>query len=76
MIRYAIPKPEPLRVEVENFRDAVIGKPSASVVSMRQGVRIVAVAEALLASARDGRTVDPTDHLGRAPAPAMRGVPT
>ena len=26
MIRYAIPKPEPLRVEHENFRDAVLGR--------------------------------------------------
>ena len=26
MIRYAIPKPEPLRVEHEHFRDAVLGK--------------------------------------------------
>ena len=26
VIRYAIPKPEPLRVEHENFRDAVLGK--------------------------------------------------
>jgi len=57
MTRYAFPKPEPLRTEHEAFRDAVLGK-STDVVTMRQGLETVAVAEAVLASASSGRTVD------------------
>jgi predicted dehydrogenase len=54
--RYAIPKPEPLRVELEQFRDAVLGK-DADVISMRDGLSAVQVAEACIASARSGSTV-------------------
>jgi len=50
MIRYAYPKPEPLRVEHEAFRDAVIGTRS-DIVTMREGVRVVDVAEQVLRSA-------------------------
>lgn len=57
MIRYAIPKPEPLRVEHEAFRDAVLGKDS-DIVTMRQGLATVAVAEAVLASASSGTTAE------------------
>jgi predicted dehydrogenase len=57
VIRYAIPKPEPLRTEHEAFRDAVLGRP-ADIVTMRQGLATVAVAEAALQSAEEGRTVD------------------
>lgn len=56
IIRYAIPKPEPLRTEHEAFRDAVLGKPS-DIVTMRQGLATVKVAEAILESARSGQTV-------------------
>jgi predicted dehydrogenase len=56
MIRYAIPKPEPLLVEHERFRDAVEGKDS-DVVTLRQGLRTVEVSEAVLASASSGTTV-------------------
>jgi len=56
VIRYAIAKPEPLRTEHEAFRDAVLGK-DADIVTMRQGLATVAVAEAVLRSARDGVTV-------------------
>ncbi|QOR69792.1 Gfo/Idh/MocA family oxidoreductase [Ruania alkalisoli] len=56
VIRYAIDKPEPLRTEHEAFRDAVLGKP-ADVVTMAQGLNTVAVAEAVLTSARTGETV-------------------
>ena len=56
MIRYAIPKREPLLVEHERFRDAVEGKES-DIVTLQQGLRTVEVCEALLTSARDGRTV-------------------
>lgn len=55
MTRYAIPKREPLTVEHEAFRDAVEGK-DASVVTPRQGLRAVMVAEAVLDSARSGET--------------------
>lgn len=50
MIRYAYPKREPLVVEHEAFRDAVLGK-SLGVVTMAQGVRVVSVAEQVLESA-------------------------
>jgi predicted dehydrogenase len=57
MIRFAFPKPEPLRTEHEAFRDAVLGK-SNEIVTMRQGLATIAVAEAVLESASTGRTVD------------------
>jgi predicted dehydrogenase len=57
MIRYAIAKPEPLRTEHEAFRDAVLGR-EADIVTMRQGLATVAVAEAVIESARLGRSVD------------------
>ncbi|WBC15078.1 Gfo/Idh/MocA family oxidoreductase [Micromonospora sp. WMMA1998] len=62
MVRYAIPKREPLLVEHERFRDAVEGKQS-DIVTLRQGLRTVQVAAGLLESASDGRTVfvSPTD---------------
>lgn len=55
VIRYAIAKPEPLRTQHENFRDAVLGKP-ADIVTMRQGMTTVKVADAILASAATGIT--------------------
>jgi predicted dehydrogenase len=57
VIRYAFAKPEPLRTEHEAFRDAVFGK-SSDIVTMRQGLATVAVAEAVLEAAKTGRTVD------------------
>jgi predicted dehydrogenase len=57
VIRYAFPKPEPLRTEHEAFRDAVLGK-NTDIVTMRQGLETVAVAEAVLQAASTGRTVD------------------
>ncbi|GLY95609.1 Gfo/Idh/MocA family oxidoreductase [Actinoplanes sp. NBRC 103695] len=56
MVRFAIPKREPLLVEHERFRDAVEGKDS-DIVTLRQGMRTVEVAEAVLQSAVDGATV-------------------
>lgn len=55
VVRYAIAKPEPLRVEHESFRDAVLGK-EADIVTMRQGLATVAVAEAVIESAGTGST--------------------
>lgn len=61
MIRYAIPKPEPLRTELAAFRDAILGREASgtgAVVGMWEGLAIVEVAEAILASAAQGRTID------------------
>lgn len=56
VIRYAFPKPEPLRTEHEAFRDAILGRDSY-VVTLRQGLTTVAVATAVLESANTGATV-------------------
>lgn len=56
MIRYAIPKREPLLVEHELFRDAVLGEP-ADICTLRQGLRTVEVAAAVLESAMSGTTI-------------------
>jgi UDP-N-acetylglucosamine 3-dehydrogenase len=56
VIRYAISKHEPLRMEHENFRDAVLGKP-ADIVTMEQGLATVVVAEAIIESARSNSTI-------------------
>ena len=60
VVRYAIAKPEPLRVEHENFRNAVLGQ-EADIVTMEQGRTTVAVAEAMIESARTGMTIDLSD---------------
>ncbi|GAB3486205.1 Gfo/Idh/MocA family oxidoreductase [Nocardiopsis coralliicola] len=68
MVRYALTKREPLLVEHESFRDAVLAAAgggaadsaadaSAGIVTLREGTGTVAVAEALLDSARGGRVV-------------------
>jgi predicted dehydrogenase len=56
MIRYAISKPEPLRTEHEAFRDAVLGK-EADIVTLQQGLTTVRVAEAVIQSAAEDRTI-------------------
>ncbi|MGP3638591.1 gfo/Idh/MocA family oxidoreductase, partial [Streptomyces sp. 24-1644] len=53
---YAIPKREPLLVEHELFRDAVLGEP-ADICTLRQGLRTVEVAAAVLRSATSGLAV-------------------
>ncbi|WP_018156640.1 Gfo/Idh/MocA family protein [Demetria terragena] len=55
VIRYAIAKPEPLKVEHENFRDAVLGK-DADIVTLAQGAKTVRVAEAMIKS--NGASID------------------
>jgi UDP-N-acetylglucosamine 3-dehydrogenase len=57
VIRYAISKHEPLRIEHENFRDAVLGK-SADIVTMEQGLATVLIAEAIIKSAETNQTVN------------------
>jgi predicted dehydrogenase len=56
MIRYAIPKREPLLVEHERFRDAVLGN-GDDIVTLREGMCTVEVAAAALQSAKEGITV-------------------
>lgn len=51
MVRYALRKPEPLRAELEAFRDAVLGRDDAQIVSLADGVEILRVAEQILAAA-------------------------
>jgi predicted dehydrogenase len=54
--RYAFAKPEPLRVEHEHFRDAVLGR-DADVVTLEQAAATVVVANAVAESASSGRIV-------------------
>lgn len=56
VIRYAIAKPEPLRTEHEQFRNAVLGQ-DADIVTMSDGARVVQVARAVIDSAASGQTV-------------------
>ncbi|TRY17798.1 Gfo/Idh/MocA family oxidoreductase [Tessaracoccus rhinocerotis] len=55
--RFAIAKPEPLRTEHEQFRDAVLGR-DADIVTMEQGARVVEVCEAMIESSRTGQFVE------------------
>lgn len=54
--RYAFAKREPLRVEHEAFRDAVLGKES-DIVTMAQGLQTLTVVESALESARAGTAI-------------------
>lgn len=56
MVRFALAKPEPLRVEHEAFRDTVLGK-GTDIVTLEQGMATLAVAEAMILSAKTGVTV-------------------
>lgn len=55
--RFAIPKPEPLRVQHENFRDAILGV-GKDIVTMREGLVTVTVADACILSANERRTIE------------------
>lgn len=56
VIRYALKKREPLAVEQENFRDAILGE-SNNHVTMEQGLQALRVVEAILESAASGESV-------------------
>lgn len=56
IIRYSFAKAEPLKTEHEAFRDAINGA-SDGIVTMREGLETVRVAEAMLESARLGSEV-------------------
>lgn len=58
VIRYAIPKREPLLVELEAFRDAVLGQDNRTV-SIADAAQTVAVAEAMLAASASEQTREP-----------------
>lgn len=62
VVRYALPRDEPLRVELETFLDLLEGR-QADVVTLAQGVEIVRVAEAVLQSARSGQVLAPGSVL-------------
>ena len=55
--RFAIPKREPLALEQQHFRDAVLGKDSSGIVPMREGVQTLRVVDACLRSAAEGREI-------------------
>jgi predicted dehydrogenase len=56
MVRYALEKREPLRMEHEAFRDAILGI-RHDVVTMREGLATLRVAEAAIESSRTGQVV-------------------
>lgn len=53
---FAFDKPEPLRLEHENFRDAVLGK-DASIVTLTEGAKTVSVAAGALESIKSQETI-------------------
>lgn len=57
--RYALARREPLLVELEGFLDLLEGRPEPRYVSLREGLEVVAIAEAVLASAASGDVVRP-----------------
>ena len=54
---FAFDKPEPLRREHENFRDAVLGK-EASIVTLTEGAKTVSVAAGAIKSIKNQETVN------------------
>jgi UDP-N-acetylglucosamine 3-dehydrogenase len=53
---FAFEKPEPLRREHENFRDALLGE-EASIVTLAEGAKTVSVAAAALSSIKNQETI-------------------
>lgn len=52
MIRYALPKPEPLRVQLEQFRDDIVDPGERRTVTLEDGVEVIRTTERIL---RDGQ---------------------
>ena len=52
MIRYALRKPEPIQVELEGFRDAILGRPGAPLVTLDDGVEVLRIADAIINGVR------------------------
>ncbi len=59
VVRYAFAKPEPLKVEHEAFRDAVLGIPGAleKIVTMEAGLETVKVASAIIESSQKKESI-------------------
>lgn len=74
VVRFALGKREPLLVEHEAFRDAVLGE-GGDVVTMQDGLETVRVAEAVLASADTGATVHLSPTAGPGAGAAGDGEP-
>lgn len=62
MVRYALRKREPLLVELENFRDAVLGASQAQIVTLDEGIDVLRAAESVLVSAQSGRPTEATQR--------------
>lgn len=62
--RFALTKREPLQVLHEKFRDAFLSGDTSEIVTLRQGMRTVEVAEAVLESADTGKTVTVAEQHG------------
>ena len=60
VVRYAIAKPEPLRVEHEQFRSAIRGEPS-TLVTLGEGLEVVRISEAVIESFTSGYSVETLD---------------
>ena len=54
LTRFAFPKKEPLRSELEGFRDAIV-RGGLDYVSLEEGLRVVEVADAILRSSATGK---------------------
>jgi predicted dehydrogenase len=54
---FAFDKPEPLRVEHENFRDKLLGKDS-DIATLREGIETVRVADAVIQSSKLGQSIE------------------
>jgi UDP-N-acetylglucosamine 3-dehydrogenase len=65
VIRYALRREEPLRIEHETFLDLLDGRGEAEVVTFERGVEIVEGAEAVLRSAGSGETIRLTLPTGQ-----------
>lgn len=56
--RYAFRKMEPLQLELEGFRDAILNRPNAQIVSLDQGVEVMRVAERMANGSLKSKNVD------------------
>lgn len=56
VITFAFDKPEPLRIEHENFRDKLLGKDS-EIATLQEGIETVRVADAVIQSSKLGQSI-------------------
>jgi predicted dehydrogenase len=56
VITFAFDKPEPLRIEHENFRDKLLGKDS-DIATLQEGIETVRVADAVIQSSKLGQSI-------------------